>query len=165
VSDSVAAISVGIVDGVPLLDLPYEEDSRADTDMNVVMTGTGRFVEVQGTANRRPSPAEEPRRAVRPRRDRNRVHSRGPASGAVESTAASSVTTFVLATANPHKAEEMRAVLLPLGVDLLDRPQDVATSKRPAHLRGERVVEGARAGRGDRSRRDAPTTPGSSSMP
>jgi len=43
-SDSVAAISVGIVDGVPLLDLPYEEDSRADTDMNVVMTGTGRFV-------------------------------------------------------------------------------------------------------------------------
>jgi ribonuclease PH len=49
-SDSVAAISVGIVDGVPLLDLPYEEDSRADTDMNVVMTGAGRFVEVQGTA-------------------------------------------------------------------------------------------------------------------
>jgi len=49
-SDLVAAISVGIVDGVPLLDLPYEEDSRADTDMNVVMTGTGHFVEVQGTA-------------------------------------------------------------------------------------------------------------------
>jgi ribonuclease PH len=49
-SDLVAAISVGIVDGVPLLDLPYEEDSRADTDMNVVMTGAGRFVEVQGTA-------------------------------------------------------------------------------------------------------------------
>jgi len=49
-SDSVAAISVGIVDGVAMLDLPYEEDSRADTDMNVVMTGAGRFVEVQGTA-------------------------------------------------------------------------------------------------------------------
>jgi ribonuclease PH len=49
-SDLVAAISVGIVDGVPMLDLPYEEDSRADTDMNVVMTGAGRFVEVQGTA-------------------------------------------------------------------------------------------------------------------
>lgn len=48
--DSVAAISVGIVDGRPLLDLPYEEDSRADTDMNVVVTGSGKFVEVQGTA-------------------------------------------------------------------------------------------------------------------
>lgn len=49
-SDSVAAVSVGIVAGVAMLDLPYEEDVRADTDMNVVMTGSGRFVEVQGTA-------------------------------------------------------------------------------------------------------------------
>ena len=49
-SDFVAAISVGIIDGVGMLDLPYEEDSRADTDMNVVMTGAGQFVEVQGTA-------------------------------------------------------------------------------------------------------------------
>jgi ribonuclease PH len=47
---SVAAVSVGIVDGVPRLDLPYEEDVRAETDMNVVMTGEGAFVEVQGTA-------------------------------------------------------------------------------------------------------------------
>ncbi|MGA2294326.1 MAG: ribonuclease PH [Acidimicrobiales bacterium] len=51
-TDLVAAVSVGIVDGVAMLDLPYEEDSRADTDMNVVMTGSGRFVEVQGTAER-----------------------------------------------------------------------------------------------------------------
>jgi ribonuclease PH len=49
-SDLVAAVSVGVVGGVPMLDLPYEEDSRADTDMNVVMTGSGGFVEVQGTA-------------------------------------------------------------------------------------------------------------------
>lgn len=49
-ADAVAAVSVGIVDGVPMLDLPYEEDSRAEVDMNVVMTGSGRFVEVQGTA-------------------------------------------------------------------------------------------------------------------
>ena len=48
--DSVAAISVGIVQGSPLLDLDYLEDSAAGTDMNVVMTGAGRFVEVQGTA-------------------------------------------------------------------------------------------------------------------
>ena len=45
-----AAISVGIVDGVPVLDLPYVEDSRAEVDMNVVMTADGRFIEVQGTA-------------------------------------------------------------------------------------------------------------------
>jgi ribonuclease PH len=49
-SDLVAAVSVGVVGGVAMLDLPYEEDSRADTDMNVVMTGAGGFVEVQGTA-------------------------------------------------------------------------------------------------------------------
>lgn len=53
-SDSVAAISVGIVDGTPMLDLPYVEDSRAETDMNVVMTGSGAFVEVQGTAEGAP---------------------------------------------------------------------------------------------------------------
>lgn len=47
--DSVAAISVGVVDGEIVLDLPYEEDARAQVDMNVVATGSGRFVEVQGT--------------------------------------------------------------------------------------------------------------------
>src|SRR3990170_550954 len=47
---SVAAVSVGIIDGVPMLDLPYVEDVRAETDMNVVMTGEGKYVEVQGTA-------------------------------------------------------------------------------------------------------------------
>ena len=50
ITEAVAAVSVGIVDGVPMLDLPYEEDSRAEVDMNVVMTGDGRFIEVQGTA-------------------------------------------------------------------------------------------------------------------
>ena len=50
IKEAVAAISVGIVQGVPLLDLEYTEDSACDTDMNVVMTGAGHFVEVQGTA-------------------------------------------------------------------------------------------------------------------
>ncbi len=50
IKDAVAAISVGIVNGVPLLDLEYTEDSACDTDMNVVMTGAGGFVELQGTA-------------------------------------------------------------------------------------------------------------------
>jgi ribonuclease PH len=49
-TDSVAAVSVGIIDGRAVLDLPYEEDHRAAVDMNLVMTGGGRFVEVQGTA-------------------------------------------------------------------------------------------------------------------
>ncbi|EEH63657.1 tRNA nucleotidyltransferase [Gleimia coleocanis DSM 15436] len=52
--DSVAAISVGIIDGEPRLDLPYEEDVRAETDMNVVVTGSGEFIEVQGTAEHAP---------------------------------------------------------------------------------------------------------------
>jgi ribonuclease PH len=50
IRDFVAAVSVGIVDGTPLLDLEYAEDSTCDTDMNVVMTGSGGFVELQGTA-------------------------------------------------------------------------------------------------------------------
>jgi ribonuclease PH len=52
--DAVAAVSIGIVDGKVLLDLNYEEDSRADVDMNIVMTGSGKFIEVQGTAEHVP---------------------------------------------------------------------------------------------------------------
>jgi len=52
--EACAAVSVGVIDGACLLDLDYSEDSRADTDMNVVMTSSGRFVEVQGTAERTP---------------------------------------------------------------------------------------------------------------
>lgn len=52
--DSIAAVSVGIVGGHPVLDLPYVEDVNAETDMNVVVTGSGRFVEVQGTAEGAP---------------------------------------------------------------------------------------------------------------
>ncbi|MBW8866637.1 MAG: ribonuclease PH [Acidobacteria bacterium] len=53
-SDYVAATSVGVVDGEPLLDLAYDDDSRADVDMNIVKTGDGRFIEVQGTAEASP---------------------------------------------------------------------------------------------------------------
>ena len=59
VRDHVAAISVGIVDGTPVLDLDYPEDSGCDTDMNVVMTGSGGFVEIQGTAEGQPFSREE----------------------------------------------------------------------------------------------------------
>jgi ribonuclease PH len=58
-TDNCAAISVGVIDGEPRLDLPYVEDSTAETDMNVVMTGSGRFLEVQGTAEGAPFSREE----------------------------------------------------------------------------------------------------------
>ena len=54
-----AAVSVGYVDGKPLLDLTYEEDSHAGVDMNVVMTGKGKLIEVQGTAERSPFSKKE----------------------------------------------------------------------------------------------------------
>lgn len=53
-TDQVSAVSVGIINGTPMLDLPYVEDSQAMTDMNVAMTGSGDFVEIQGTAEHRP---------------------------------------------------------------------------------------------------------------
>lgn len=57
--DSIAAISVGKVDGIPVADLAYEEDSKAEVDMNIVMTGSGRFVEIQGTAEGQPFDQED----------------------------------------------------------------------------------------------------------
>ena len=62
--DSVAATSVGLVNGEPTLDLSYEEDSRAEVDMNVVLTGSGRFVEVQATAEGRPFSGDELQRLL-----------------------------------------------------------------------------------------------------
>ena len=64
IRDHVAAVSVGVHNGVPLLDLDYGEDSSCDTDMNVVMTGAGGFVEVQGTAEGAPFSREEMDRLV-----------------------------------------------------------------------------------------------------
>lgn len=54
IKDAVSAVSVGVIDGKPMLDLPYVEDSKAMTDMNVAMTGSGAFIEIQGTAEHRP---------------------------------------------------------------------------------------------------------------
>jgi len=59
VSDYVAAVSVGMISGKPVLDLNYDEDSSADVDMNIVMTGNGRFIEIQGTAEREPFSQKE----------------------------------------------------------------------------------------------------------
>src|SRR5215468_6918470 len=59
ITSEVAAVSVGIVDGTPLLDLKYDEDSHAEVDMNIVCTGDGRFIEVQGTAEGQPFTREQ----------------------------------------------------------------------------------------------------------
>ena len=59
IQDCVAAISVGIIDGAPCLDLDYKEDSKAEVDMNLVMTGSGNYVEVQGTAEKTPFSSEQ----------------------------------------------------------------------------------------------------------
>ncbi len=64
IRDHVAAVSVGIVEGTPLLDLEYVEDAGCDTDMNVVMTGSGGFVEVQGTAEGAPFSGQEMERML-----------------------------------------------------------------------------------------------------
>jgi ribonuclease PH len=55
----VAAVSVGVIDGTPILDLAYVEDSNADVDMNIVCTGAGKFIEIQGTAEREPFSREQ----------------------------------------------------------------------------------------------------------
>lgn len=59
IKDCVSAVSVGVIDGNPMLDLPYIEDSQAMTDMNVAMTGSGDFIEIQGTAEHRPFSRDE----------------------------------------------------------------------------------------------------------
>lgn len=64
VNDFVAAVSAGIIGGDAALDLNYDEDSKADVDMNVIMTGSGKFIEVQGTAEKEPFTAEEMEKMV-----------------------------------------------------------------------------------------------------
>ena len=75
-TDYVAATSVGIVDGEPLLDLAYDDDSRADVDMNIVKTGDGRFIEVQGTAEAIPFGRDALLHAARSRRPRHQAAGR-----------------------------------------------------------------------------------------
>ena len=62
--DAVSAVSVGVINGTPMLDLPYIEDSQAMTDMNVAMTGSGDFIEIQGTGEERPFTLDEQRQLV-----------------------------------------------------------------------------------------------------
>ena len=124
---TVAAVSCGIVDGVPLLDLDYPEDSAAEVDANVVMTGEGGLVEVQATAERTP--------LSRAHLDELLALAAGGIEGlrtlqddAVTAAAALSVSAGSVArpgTRNPHKVRELRALLAPRGVEVDRCPTDV----------------------------------------
>ena len=118
-TEAVAAVSVGVVDGVCMLDLPYEEDSRAEVDMNVVMTSSGRFIEVQGTAEGMPftkgeldemlSLAEHGIAQLLDLADRDAWPSPPPP----PVTRGTCGIELVLASANPDKAAEIAAILGP----------------------------------------------------
>jgi ribonuclease PH/non-canonical purine NTP pyrophosphatase (RdgB/HAM1 family) len=124
--DFVGAVSVGIVGGVPVLDLDYAEDSGCDTDMNVVMTGRGGFVELQGTAEGAPFTREEMDALVglaSAGHPRHRLGAEGRA-GLMER--------LVLASSNEGKLREMRRLLSPLGIEVVAQGElGIADAEEP----------------------------------
>ena len=155
-----AAISVGMVGNRPVLDLNYVEDSTAEVDMNVVMTGAGAFVEVQGTAEQTPFAAarldELLALAERRHRPAGRACSGAPSRRVATSAFTPLTGALVLATANRAKGREMAALLAGL-------PYRIADSRRlpgrhPASRRARRPTPRTRWARRARSLR--PPAPG-----
>ena len=121
--DNVAAISCGIYNGTPVLDLDYAEDSEAETDANFVMTGDGRIIEVQGTAEKTPFSEAEflalmalARKGVARLVDLQKM---AVASRMASSHAPPNQGKLVIATHNPGKLAEMRELLAPHGVEAI----------------------------------------------
>ncbi len=109
----VAAVSVGIVGGEPMLDLCYEEDSCAQVDMNVIMTGEGEWIELQGTGEERPFTQAQLMTLLE-------LGSKGVQSLIEAQTAVMPVRQqVVLASNNAHKVDEIKSILAPLGYDVL----------------------------------------------
>ena len=106
----VAAVSVGIVDGIPLLDLDYSEDSRADVDFNVVGTDAGAYIELQGTAEGKPFDRAAANGLHRSRRCRARAPVRGPGRDPRHRPAVTRPRLLV-ATRSAHKLRELRELL------------------------------------------------------
>jgi hypothetical protein len=144
--DFVAAISVGIYKGVPVLDLDYPEDSDCETDMNVVMTGSGGFVEVQGTAEGSPSPAPNstpcwnwpapasPASSPNRKGPRPRLSPNEPRHGQL-----------VLASGNAGKLKELSALLAPLGIEVLPQSAfNVSEAEEPHPSFVENAIAKAR---------------------
>ena len=132
------------------LDLRYEEDVRADTDMNVVMTGDGGFVEVQGTAEGAPFDRGAARRAARP----GRCRVRRPDRLQQEALASCMSARLVLATRNAHKVAELRQILAVAGLDV-ERASGFPTTLPEVAETGATFAENALlkagGGRGDRT--------------
>ena len=144
--DYVAATSVGIIDGVPMLDLAYDEDSRADVDMNVVQTGDGRFIELQGTAEADPfgRDALDALLALADSGIRQLVALQREIIGGI--SAGDGAAQYLLATTNAGKVREIRALLA--GTAHRARRAWIAVAGIDAargngrHLRRERAPEG-----------------------
>jgi hypothetical protein len=139
--DAVAAISVGIVEGTPLLDLEYIEDSACDTDMNVVMTGAGGFVELQGTAEGVAFTRARDGCAARPGRQGH------PRTGGPCSAPWGFEMRLVLASNNAKKLVELQALFAPLGLSLVTQGSlGIPKPRNLSHLRRERADQGPPCG-------------------
>ena len=139
-----AAISVGIVGGTPVLDLPYVEDSRAEVDMNVVMTSLGGFVEVQGTAEGAPFSRAELDDAAGPGRGRHqRDHRPAAARWSSEPPGAVADAPAHGDRATPTRSPRSQAILGPMRTR--SRRRDTGRGGDGGDLRGERPPQGARA--------------------
>ena len=167
--DHVAAVSVGMVDGTPCLDLHYEEDVRAETDMNVVMTGLGGLVEVQGTAEREPFSRAEldalldlaatgiaslvraQKQAlgqaagggVDPGPAAASPSARPPSTSATAAPASGPARRLLLASANRGKLRELRAILEGLPVELVGLDDAGAGEPPEVEETGDTFLENA----------------------
>ena len=161
--DFVAAVSVGIVDGAPLLDLDYAEDSGCDTDMNVVMTGARRLRRVQGTAEARRSRARRwTRCSTLAQRGIGALHRRAARGARVRDRM---ITRLVLASNNAGKLREFRRLLAPLGIEVIAQAElGIAEADEPhVDVRRERARQGAACERACASCPRWPTIPASAS--
>ena len=139
--DYVAATSVGIVDGTALLDLAYEEDSKAEVDMNFVKTGDGRFIELQGTAEGQPVRSPRARRADGARRRRDQGPDRDAAGD--RRRFPEEVTGLLIATTNPGKIREIQGILNGIPITLLTLEGFSAGIPEPEET-GQTFAENAR---------------------
>ena len=143
---SARAISVGIVDGAAAARPPYSEDARAEVDMNVVMTGEGRFVEVQGTAEGVPFSPQRARRAARPGRAGDQRDLRAPARAAGRAAAAAArrpMTAPVAGHRQPRQGRARSPRPAARRVELVPAPDRRARRRRGRrHARGQRPAQG-----------------------
>ena len=161
---SVAAVSVGIIDGVPRLDLPYEEDVRAETDMNVVMTGDGKFVEVQGTAEGAAFDRAE-LDALLVLAEKGCADLTRHAAGRARLDEPGLPGLAQRQEARRDAAHPGRARARPGGRRPRRRPGVRRAGRGRAGLHRQRAAQGPRRARGDRASRRSPTTAGCASTP